>query len=211
MVELEREIKDLELEININNSIEKQQELAVLRAKYDKISAEKASADVLRLKQNYYDRGERAGKLLAWCIKTLQQERTIGEITNANGEKISNPHKINGLFESYYSHLYTTECQATTESFTKFFDSIKMPSLSEEAKATLDCPITINELSEAIDKMKGGKAPGQDGIPMDFYKLFKNKLLSPLFDMLSDSFKSGELPPSLCSALIIVILKPGLS
>ncbi len=32
-----------------------------------------------------------------------------------------------------------------------------LPSLSEEAKADLDSPITTAEISEAIDKMKGGK------------------------------------------------------
>ncbi len=35
MLVLENEIKELELEININNSIEKKQKLAVLRAKCD--------------------------------------------------------------------------------------------------------------------------------------------------------------------------------
>ncbi len=94
MLELEREIKEHEVEININNSIEKQQKLAVLRAEYGKLSTDKASADVLRLKQTYYDQGERAGKLLAWCIKTLQNERTISEIANAKGDSKSNLQEI---------------------------------------------------------------------------------------------------------------------
>ncbi len=94
MLELEREIKELEPEININNSIEKQQKLAVLRAKYGKVSTDKASAEVLRLEQTYRDWGERAGKLLAWRIKTLQNERTVSEIANAKGENTSNPKEI---------------------------------------------------------------------------------------------------------------------
>lgn len=57
--------------------------------------------------------------------------------------------------------------------------------------------------------MKGGKAPGPDGLPIDIYKIFKNKLLSPLLDMFVESFSSGKLPPSMCNALIILILKPG--
>ena len=59
--------------------------------------------------------------------------------------------------------------------------------------------------------MKGGKAPGPDGLPIDIYNIFKNKLLSPLHDMLEESFQLGELPPSLRNALVIVILKPGKS
>ena len=83
-----------------------------------------------------------------------------------------------------------------------------LPLLSEEAKADFDSPITSAEISEAIDKMKGGKAPGPDGLPIDIYTFFKNKLLSPLLDMFVESFNSSKLPPSLRNALIILILKP---
>lgn len=116
-------------------------------------------------------------------------------MTTANGDNISNPKKINELFKSYYSQLYTPECHVIIDCLHKFCNSVKILSLSEEAKAKLDSLITMNEVSDAIDQMKGGKVPGPDGITMDFYKIFKSKLLSPLFNMLVDSFKSGELPP----------------
>uniref|UniRef100_A0A671UDU8 Reverse transcriptase domain-containing protein n=1 Tax=Sparus aurata TaxID=8175 RepID=A0A671UDU8_SPAAU len=56
--------------------------------------------------------------------------------------------------------------------------------------------------------MKGGKSAGPDGRPIDIYKLFKNKLISPLKDMYEESFQKGSLPPSLSNALITLILKP---
>lgn len=55
--------------------------------------------------------------------------------------------------------------------------------------------------------MKGGKAPGPDGLSIDTYQIFKNKLLSP--HVFVESFNSGKLPPSMCNALIILILNPG--
>lgn len=63
----------------------------------------------------------------------------------------------------HITHSYirvTSEHFATNKSFSDFFDQLELPSLSEEAKADLDSPITTVEISEAIDKMKGGKAPG---------------------------------------------------
>ena len=57
--------------------------------------------------------------------------------------------------------------------------------------------------------MKGGKAPSPDGLPIDIYKMFKNKLLSPLLDVFVESFNADKLSPSMCNALIILILKPG--
>lgn len=65
-----------------------------------------------------------------------------------------------------------------------FLDFINIPTLSETAKSELDIPISIDKLSNAIDKLKPGKAPGPDGIPLDLYKIFKNKLLQPLYNML---------------------------
>lgn len=106
-------------------------------------------------------------------------------------------------FESYYTRLYSSECLVTNESFQDFFDQLTLPSLSEEAKADLDSPITSAEISEAIDKMKGVKVPGPNGLPIDIYKIFKNKLLSPLLDMFVESFTSGKLPPSMRNALIV--------
>ncbi len=101
--------------------------------------------------------GEKAGELSARCIKMLQNEKTISESTTTNRDNISNSPKINVLFESYYSQLYLSECHVTIDSL-NFFDYIKIPSFSVEIKAELDSPTTINEVSETIDKMKGGKA-----------------------------------------------------
>lgn len=54
--------------------------------------------------------------------------------------------------------------------------------------------------------MLSEKTPGLDGIPIEVYKLFMDKLLHPLWEMLEES---GILPPSLQSALITLVPKPG--
>lgn len=171
-MELEEDIKELELEVQTNNNSEVQQKLAILKAKYHKLSADKALAGLTRLKQAYLDRGEKTDKLLAGQIKTLQNEKAINVITNASGETITNPQEINKLLRSYYSLLYSSESFVTSESLSDFFDHIEIPSLSKETRAELDAPITINELSTAFDKLKGGKAPGPDGLPIDLYEIF---------------------------------------
>lgn len=63
----------------------------------------------------------------------------------------------------------------------------------------------------AILKMKGREAAGPDWLPIDIYKEFKDKLIGPLLYMYIEAFRQGCLPPSLRSALITLILKPGKS
>lgn len=53
--------------------------------------------------------------------------------------------------------------------------------------------------------MKGGKAPGPDGLPINIYKMYNITLIS--LDMFVDSINSGKLPPSLRTALIILPMK----
>lgn len=59
--------------------------------------------------------------------------------------------------------------------------------------------------------MNSGKAPSPDGILVEFYKKFKEKLKQPLINMFNESYINGTLPSSLRLAMITVILKPGKS
>ncbi len=55
----------------------------------------------MMLRQNYYDKGEKAGKLLAWRIKQKQSERTIHYIEDNNSSITGDPVKINDTFKSF--------------------------------------------------------------------------------------------------------------
>lgn len=46
-------------------------------------------------------------------------------------------------------------------------------------------------------------------IPTEVYKIFKTKLKPPLLEMYQESFNIGSLPPSLDTATITLLLKPG--
>ena len=73
----------------------------------------------------------------------------------------------------------------------------------------MDRIITTEELSEAIQNVNSGKAPGPDGLPIEFYKAFKTKLVEPLLNMFKECFQEGTLPPTMRLAMITLIQKPG--
>lgn len=64
-------------------------------------------------------------------------------------------------------------------------------------------------MSEAVLNMKSRKTPGPDGIPKEIYTLFPDKLLPPLQEMFEEAYQAGILPPSLQTALITLVPKPG--
>lgn len=209
MNEIDSKIRELEREVSIDESTQKKQELLTLKAKYEELSLLKAEDAIVRLKQTFYDQGEKPGKLLAWQIKKIESDRAINTIRNEQGELTTDPTEINNTFVSYYKTLYNSDNPRDLSKQNNFLGVLVIPCISEGTKTELDRELNLNDISSAITNMRGGKASGPDGLPIDIYKLFKTKLIAPLLDVYLESFKIGSLPVSVRSALIALILKPG--
>ena len=95
MTEIENQIKELEGEVIINHTPAFEHKLTILRAHYNEQSANKALSNSNKLKQSFYDQGEKAGKLLAWRIKKLQNEKMIHKIENSIGVVTNYQKEIN--------------------------------------------------------------------------------------------------------------------
>lgn len=160
----------------------------------------------MRTKQSYFDQGEKASKLLAWRVKKMQTERTINSIKSISGNLAMDPLEINNHFRHFYKLLYKSELTGNRKAQNTFLDQLQFRTISEYEKIT--SPLTAKELCEAIGDINSGKAPGPDGISIEFYKTFKRQLVRPLLDMYEESFMEGTLPDSLRLAIITLILKP---
>ncbi len=88
-----------------------------------------------------------------------------------------------------------------------FLDKLNIPSISLENKDSLEQPITLEEVTQAIHNMQCCKAPGPDGFTSEFYKTFCDQIAPLLLDVFSESLKNGCLPPTFYQASISLILK----
>lgn len=59
---------------------------------------------------------------------------------------------------------------------TKYLDEISLNSLTEGEITSINGPITVQEIDNAIKKLKAGKAPGPDGFNATFYNTFMDTL-----------------------------------
>uniref|UniRef100_A0A670ZBU0 Uncharacterized protein n=1 Tax=Pseudonaja textilis TaxID=8673 RepID=A0A670ZBU0_PSETE len=71
----------------------------------------------------------------------------------------------------------------------------------------LEGNITMMELTEALKKQNVGKAPGPDGLPVEFYKTFQEILNLHLLEVMNEVMSKKRIPKTWSEAYITLILK----
>uniref|UniRef100_A0A4W6F6F5 Reverse transcriptase domain-containing protein n=1 Tax=Lates calcarifer TaxID=8187 RepID=A0A4W6F6F5_LATCA len=84
-----------------------------------------------------------------------------------------------------------------------------LPQLSAEEKADLDKELTLEELTSAVNQLASGRAPGIDGLPIDFFKTFWNIMGRDLHGVFMECYKTGCLPVSCQRAVLSLLPKKG--
>lgn len=73
---------------------------------------------------------------------------------------------------NFYESFYLPGTSYTPEDLEVYLQSISFPEPTATKRQTLDDPLTIEELQEAVSSFSNCKAPGQDGIPIEIYKQY---------------------------------------
>jgi hypothetical protein len=81
--------------------------------------------------------------------------------------------------------------------------------IDENDKLTCDGKVTVEECSYAIHKMKLNKSPGLDGLTLEFYRVFWNKLKYNLTDVLNKGNDEKCLTYSQRTSILTLLLKKG--
>jgi hypothetical protein len=114
------------------------------------------------------------------------------------------------ICSEYYGKLYTkgpksaAKAGAEAQAFACIEDR-----LSPEMKARLKSPILLSELTKAVKAMKLGRAPGQDGVILEFYKVYWELINNDYLSMLCAGYQSGRLHPRMTQGLISLLHKGG--
>ena len=82
--------------------------------------------------------------------------------------------------------------------------------LSEKDKSICDGEITITECADAVNEMKLNKSPGLDGLSVEFYRTFCDKLKYVLIKTYNKSYNENLLTYSQRSSVLAWCLKMGI-
>lgn len=210
LTELSKKIKDLDSRAASdpsNSNLHK--ERLLLQSEYDCLSIKDTEQLLFKSKQVYYEHSDRAGRLLAHQLRQKTANTTIPEIRIAPDKTTTHPQDINDQFKDYYTGIYTPEANLDSREIQEFLDKLEIPQINQEAQTSIDAPISCQEIMQAISSLQSGKAAGPDGISVEFYKAFSNKLAPILSRLYADILSSNRMPDTMNQAVITLLMKKG--
>ena len=115
-----------------------------------------------------------------------------------SGSIKSDPFIILSEQKLFYQDLYTSKnIKADSTQTAKFFASdLDIPRLTEEQKLSCEGKITPEECAAVLEIFQNNKSPGNDGIPVVFYKTFWSLLSESFTKCVNECFETGEMSSS---------------
>lgn len=102
-----------------------------LQTEFDLLVSNETSEKFMKTRQNYYEHGERAGRLLSHQLRQYSAANFITEIHTADGERKSDCKDINDQFKLFYSSLYSSDCSPDSD----FLDNLTLPTITDADRA----------------------------------------------------------------------------
>ncbi len=191
-----------------NVSVDQKSELVELQNSLDNLYIRKAKGAFVRSRRRWLEEGECNS---SYFFRLEKQRNNLNSISSLNVNRIvvKNYKEMSNYCEEFYKDLYRSRySQQNLDLFFNSIDTDLIPKIDDIGKNLCDTPIQNRDISEAIDKVKLNKAPGNDGLTTEFYKKFSNYLSPFLYNVYLESLKKGILPPSMTQGVIHLIPKP---
>ena len=174
----------------------------------DVLYTSKAKGAQIRARAQFVEEGERNTKYFMQLEKSRQGSCAIHCLQIDGKEKTEHCDILEELSD-FYGRLYTSD-NVNNEEIDRYLNNVNIPSiLTQEQKMNCEGLPTDQEIKDVINNMKRGKAPGSDGLPIEFYAEFWNVIRIPFMSFVIETQIKGELPSSTRHAIISLLFKKG--
>ena len=170
----------------------------------------KVEGIIIRSRARWYEHGERSSKYFLNLEKGNHVKKHIRRLC-INGLLTTDPLKILNEPKCFYQELYQSinRTSNNSEKISSFLDNPTIPKLSETDKNSCEGKISAGECYKLLESFQNNKTPGNDGIPIEFYKKFWSLISDPFIYSVNECFEKGEMSVSQKQAVITLIEKKG--
>jgi hypothetical protein len=130
--------------------------------------------------------------------KHRQASNRIRSLKDANNVVHSSDENILKIAREFYTDLYSSNAanDGNVDTYLSSFDMNNFRTLSNIDRDMCEGLVTLQECTSALDIIKKNKAPGLDGLSIEFYVKFWDILGPVLVSVYNESFEKGVLPES---------------
>lgn len=171
-------------------------ELESKKKELELIQIHKTKGAITRARAQEIRDGEKNSKFFLNLERYRGNSNTILQVENDTDKSVSNGHF--GVLKSVKNHFEGMSkkdhnIKGDLTKINEYLSGADHPKLGDAAKNVCEAPLTVVEIGNALLKLNNDSAPGIDGIPVSFYKVFWNVLKQPVFDSIMHSIDRGEM------------------
>ena len=163
---------------------------------------EKTKGIIFRSKVRWYEEGERNTKYFFALEKARYNAKTCYTLIGDDGQELTTSQEILEEQRRFYTELYQEDKDVHFSLENKY--GVEVP---EAIRQQQEQQLSMTDFEHAIKGMKNNKTPGQDGISVDFYKVFWKHIKEPFQSMVLDNYLVGLLHPSARKGVLNLIPK----
>ena len=180
--------------------------LNVLKEKMEELYEKKVEGIIVRSRARWHEYGEKNSKYFFNLEKRNHIRKHIRKL-RLSGVITTDPFEILEAEKYFYQNLYKCRRNYFDENDQLSLEDLPIPTLSPESTYLGEGLISIEECTKVLNSFSLNKVPGNDGLPIEFYKTFWDFLGEPLVECFNESFVKGKMSPSQRQAVITLIEK----
>ena len=169
--------------------------------------SEAAKGAQVRSRIRWVEEGETSSAYFFCLEKKRAADCWISAFRESDGSIISSPDDLCHSFALFYSSLFIASVTDPTVQASLLGNLSS--SLSSEEASSCEGDLTLDECFTALHGMARCKAPGLDGLPMEFYVKFWDVVGRDLVSVLTSCLDSGSLSLSQRRGVISLSFKKG--
>ena len=183
----------------------KQEEDILLKSKIelDRLCEEQARSLQFRCKVRWMEYGEKSSRYFYSLEKTRYNSKTCHNLIH-QGIEITSDEQILEIEKNFYQELYKQDPEVKFQ-----LENTYNVRVSEQHKLEQNKELELEEIASAIKELSNNKTPGQDGLPIEFYKVFFNKIAQLLHQVYIVNYEEEEMHQTSMKGILNLIPKPG--